>query len=150
MSMRTRELLQLRNTGHQGINALSAKAHSADPVSGPRGGDLDFFTRERMVKPFAEAAFAMQPGEVSEIVESRFGYHIIKVTERKEASVKSFEEVKAAIVENLAAEKKTEIAQEYVAELKQKATIVYAAGEQPRPTEPAPATTPTPADPNAG
>jgi len=127
--------------------------HSADRGTAPRGGDLDFFTRERMVKPFADAAFAMQPGEVSDIVETQYGYHIIKVTERKEASVRPFEEVKAAIVQHLTTQKRTEIAKEYVDELREKATIVYVSGEQPGAAEPAPSTLeapPAPADPNAG
>ena len=130
-----------------------AKAHSADRATAPRGGDLDFFTRERMVKPFADAAFAMQPGEVSDIVETQYGYHIIKVTERKEATVRPFEEVKAAIVQHLTTQKRTEIAKEYVDELREKATIVYVSGEQPGAAEPAPSTLeapPMPADPNAG
>ncbi|MHC4520425.1 MAG: peptidylprolyl isomerase, partial [Planctomycetota bacterium] len=129
-----------------------AKANPGDPGSAAKGGDLGFFPRGKMVKPFEEAAFAMQPGEVSDIVESRFGYHIIKVTERKEASVTPFEEAKAGIVAKLAGEQKAKIARAYINSLKDKATIVYAAADEPNAPEPAPvapAVSATPADANA-
>jgi peptidyl-prolyl cis-trans isomerase C len=72
--------------------AETAKAKSTGP-SGPNGGDLSFFKREQMVKPFADAAFAMQPGEVSkEPVQTQFGWHVIKVEERRAGEPPSFEE----------------------------------------------------------
>jgi len=71
-----------------------AKTFSQDPGSGAQGGDLGFFTHDRMVKEFADTAFAHQPGEVSELVKTRFGYHIIKVDERTHAGVRPFDEVK--------------------------------------------------------
>ncbi len=58
-----------------------ATEYSQDPGSAARGGDLGTFTREQMVAPFAEAAFALEEGEMSEIVETQFGYHLIKVDE---------------------------------------------------------------------
>jgi hypothetical protein len=60
-----------------------AREHSQDPGSAQQGGDLDYFSRGQMVAPFEEAAFALQPGEISEIVESPFGLHIIKVDDRR-------------------------------------------------------------------
>lgn len=126
-----------------------AKANPGDPGSAAKGGDLGFFSRGRMVKPFEEAAFAMQPGEVSDIVESRFGYHIIKVTERKEASVKPFEEAKAGIVTKLTDEQKAKISKAYIESLKAKATIVYAETGEPNAPKPAPEVFATPADANA-
>lgn len=109
-----------------------AKAHSDCPSSA-QGGDLGSFGRGRMVPEFEKAAFAMQPGEMSDIVETQFGYHIIKVTERQEAAVAPFEEAKAGIVEQLTNEKKSQVAQEYIDSLKAKATIVHAAGADPAP-----------------
>ena len=59
-----------------------AKAHSDCP-SGQQGGDLGFFTRGRMVKEFEDAAFSMETGQVSEPVGTQFGFHLIKVTDKK-------------------------------------------------------------------
>jgi peptidyl-prolyl cis-trans isomerase C len=67
---------------------------SKDPGSKTDGGDLGFFTKDRMVEPFAEAAFKLQPGQVSEPVKSQFGWHVIKVEEKRAKPVPSFEEMK--------------------------------------------------------
>ena len=72
-----------------------AKVHSADPGSAAKGGDLGFFPQGRMVKPFEEALETLQkPGDLSGVVQSDFGYHIIRLEERKPASTKPFEEVR--------------------------------------------------------
>ncbi|RDI61843.1 peptidylprolyl isomerase [Microvirga subterranea] len=67
---------------------------SKDPGSKTDGGDLGFFTRDRMVEPFAEAAFKLQPGQVSDPVKSQFGWHVIKVEEKRTKPVPSFDEMK--------------------------------------------------------
>jgi len=77
--------------------AALAKEFSEDPGSAEGGGDLGFFAKEQMVPPFAEAAFALDSGEISEVVETRFGYHVIKVTERKAAAKREFSEVEESI-----------------------------------------------------
>jgi len=74
-----------------------AKKNSDDEGSATKGGDLDFFGRGAMVKPFEDAAFGLKPGETSGIVESDFGFHIIHVTGARGGEKKSFEAVRAAI-----------------------------------------------------
>lgn len=79
--------------------AALAKEKSTDPGSAPRGGDLGFFTRDRMVKAFSDAAFSLKVNEVSNPVQSPFGFHIIKVVEAKDA--KNFEELSPAQLQNI-------------------------------------------------
>jgi len=74
-----------------------AKKFSQDTGSANKGGDLDFFARGAMVKPFEEAAFALKKGETSDMVESEFGFHIIRVTDIKQPKQKSFEESRASL-----------------------------------------------------
>ncbi|MCB2005224.1 MAG: SurA N-terminal domain-containing protein [Burkholderiaceae bacterium] len=81
-----------------------AKKHSQDPGSAESGGDLDFFARGAMVKPFEDAAFAMKKGEISDLVESDFGYHIIQLTDVKSPKQRSFEELRAGIEADLKAQ----------------------------------------------
>ncbi len=81
-----------------------AKKESQDPGSAANGGDLGFFGREAMVKPFSDAAFAMKAGDISEVVESDFGYHIIKLAEVKLPKQRSFEEMRAEIESDLKAQ----------------------------------------------
>jgi len=78
-----------------------ARKQSQDTGSAPSGGDLDFFGRGAMVKPFEDAAFAMKKGDISELVESDFGFHIIRLTDIKAPKQKSFEELKPTIEADL-------------------------------------------------
>lgn len=99
-----------------------AKEYSEGP-SGPRGGDLGYFGRGQMVKPFDDAVFAMQVNQVSEVVETRFGYHLIKVYDKKPEETLAYAEVKDRISERLKREKIQKGAQGYVENLKKDAKI---------------------------
>ena len=70
---------------------------SKDPGSKTEGGDLGFFTKERMVKPFAEAAFKLSPGQVSDPVKTQFGWHVLRVEEKRTKPVPTFDEMKEQI-----------------------------------------------------
>ncbi|MEO8523983.1 MAG: SurA N-terminal domain-containing protein [Caldimonas sp.] len=74
-----------------------AKKNSDDEGSATKGGDLDFFGRGAMVKPFEDAAFGLKPGEISGVVESDFGYHVIQLNEVRGGEKKSFDAVRAEI-----------------------------------------------------
>lgn len=83
-----------------------AAAVSEDPGSKNKKGDLGFFTKTQMVPAFAEAAFKMQKGQVSDLVETDFGVHIIKVTDKKAAQLISLKEAQNSIAKNIISEEK--------------------------------------------
>lgn len=101
--------------------AEMAKEHSRDPGTKDNGGLLGFFSRGQMVPQFEEAAFMLEPGDVSEPVQSRFGWHLIKVEERRQKPLPTFEEVKDRILNSMIHRK----AQAVADELRQGAKIEY-------------------------
>ncbi len=117
-----------------------ARANSDCPSS-KQGGDLNFFARGQMTPAFEEAAFALKPGQVSDVVETQFGYHIIKVTDRKNDT---FEKAKDDVMKLLTQPKQAEFAEEYIASLKANAKIVYPPGKEPNAPAAGPATTAPP------
>ena len=74
---------------------------SEDEASAKQGGDLDYFGRGRMVREFEDAAFALQPGQISDIVKTQYGFHVIKVVDRKAGATRTLDEVRPQIVEQL-------------------------------------------------
>jgi peptidyl-prolyl cis-trans isomerase C len=128
------ELLKEVKSGKTEFSAL-AKEHSSCPSS-TSGGDLGSFPKTgkgSMVKEFGDAAFSMQPGQISDVVETQFGFHIIKVVERTAAGITPFEEAKEDIKNMLLQEQKGKYSNEYFETLKAKATIVYPPGKEPKP-----------------
>ena len=103
-----------------------AKEYSQDLQTAKKGGDLDFFSYNDMTKPFAEAAFSCKPSTVCEkVVKTDYGFHIIKVTDRKEAGMVPFDEIKEEIKTKLTQEKRNKAFQEYINSKQAKATIKY-------------------------
>ncbi len=99
-----------------------ARQYSEGPSS-EKGGDLGFITRGQMVKSFEEKAFAMEKGAVSDIVETRFGYHLIKVTDKKEEKTVPYEDVKERIVQYLEEQKMSQNIDAFLKEKKQEMDI---------------------------
>jgi len=81
--------------------AQLATKYSEDDSSKVKGGDLDFFPKGQMVPEFDKTAFSMKPGEISDLVKTQYGYHIIKLTDKKTATTKPLEEVRAQIEDQL-------------------------------------------------
>ena len=100
-----------------------AKKFSTDPGSKDTGGDLGFFSQGMMVPEFDSIAFKLKVGEVSDIVQSRFGFHIIKVLEKREGKQKNIDEAKPEIQKKLLTKKRKEKFDTLVADLKSKAKI---------------------------
>jgi len=82
-----------------------ASEFSDDTTTKPKGGDIGFVTRGRLVRSFEDAAFSLKTGEVSDVVETQFGYHIIKAEEKKEAGIESYDALKERIKQNLLQER---------------------------------------------
>jgi peptidyl-prolyl cis-trans isomerase C len=100
-----------------------AKELSEEPGAKESGGDLGFFAKDRMVPEFANAAFTQKPGSISDPVKTQFGWHVIKVTEKKPAGTVPFEEVKAQITAYLKSAKQREAVQAVLKKLKDSAQI---------------------------
>ena len=137
-----------------------ASIYSIDLGSKARGGDLGYFPRGSMETAFENAAFALEPNQVSDVVETPYGFHIIKSTDHREGRVIPFDEVKDRIIDMLKQRERNVLVAKYVEELKAKAKIEYAAGDEPNAPPAMPATvtpapitrtprTPEPADANS-
>ena len=115
------EMAQARIKAGEDFAAL-AKEVSQCPSS-EKGGDLGFFAKGQMVKPFEDAAFSLEPGVVSDIVETQFGFHLIKVTEKQKAGLFSLDEVKEDLKQYLTELKIQKDISDYVKVLREKAKV---------------------------
>lgn len=113
---------------------------SKDPGSKTDGGDLGFFSKDRMVEPFADAAFKLEPGQFSEPVKSQFGWHVIRVEEKRSKPVPAFEDMKEQVETYLTRKGQ----QDFVLALREKAKIERL--DAPKPTETTPAVPAAPAE----
>ncbi len=102
-----------------------AKEYSQDPGSAPRGGDLGWFTDGRMVPVFQDAVYALEDGELSEPVKSRFGWHIILRKGTRPAEQKPFEETKEMLRKNIERQRQQERMMEYIEETRERANLTY-------------------------
>jgi peptidyl-prolyl cis-trans isomerase C len=117
---RRKKLEALKKRIENGEDFASLAKEFSQCPSAEKGGDLGYFERGKMVKPFEDAAFSMKPGEVSDIVVTPFGFHLIKVTDRSEARTISYDESKERIQQHLQRVKFLEAKNVYVGNLKEK------------------------------
>ena len=120
----TKEVLNKVKANPENFAAL-AKQYSDDKVSALKGGDLGFFTRKDMVKPFADAAFNLKPGTVSDIVVTDYGNHIIIVTDKAAAGIKKIKKMKNEIQAYLEQKKKIDVLTSLLDGLKASAKVEF-------------------------
>ena len=99
-----------------------AQEHSQDG-SASQGGDLNYFSPGQMVEPFNKVAFELKPGQVSDVVQTQFGYHIIKVADHKAERTIPFDEIQPRIKDFLSQEKKSAHEKSFIEGLKKKTRI---------------------------
>ncbi|MGM0367849.1 MAG: peptidylprolyl isomerase [Actinomycetota bacterium] len=102
-----------------------AKEYSDDTLSAENGGDLGYITKDQMVKEFEDAAFQLEVGEVSSPVETIYGYHILKVTDKQEEYIEKYEDAKETAKQYLLNERKSEAWEDFVYGLLDEAEIEY-------------------------
>lgn len=103
----------------------TARTKSDDVASAQRGGDLGFFAKTDMVEPFAVQAFSQQPNTISPVIQTQYGFHIIKVTDRMAAGKEPFVKVKEQIKLYLQAQRQMQILEKLLTQLKSEAKIEY-------------------------
>ncbi len=126
---RATQLLEQARANPAGFAELARK-NSDDPGSAAQGGDLDFFARGSMVKPFEDATWALNPGQISDVVESDFGYHVILLTAVRGGERKPFESARAEILAEL---RSTQLARKWPEAAEQFTNAAY---EQPDSLQP--------------
>jgi peptidyl-prolyl cis-trans isomerase C len=114
---KAQEILKRARAGEDFVEL--AKKYSEDTSTAPKGGDLGFLGRDLMLPPeFHDALFKLQSGQISEVVKTNFGYHIIKVDEKRKRKLDPFEKMKGTLEANLLREKRMELAKNYLDKIK--------------------------------
>ncbi len=116
-------ILALEKQIREGMPLGAVALGNSDCPSSKRGGDLGYFTRNQMIQAFSDAAFALQPGDVSQVVETRFGYHLIELIDRQPPSQMAYKNVRDKIELTLRRNKEKAAADAYLRRLKHKARI---------------------------
>lgn len=115
---------ELKGRLDQGTDFSELARQESEGPSAKKGGSLGFITRDRMVKPFSDAAFQLDPGEVSDPVKTQYGWHLIKVDERKDAQSAQYEDVSDTIVQQVRSRKRRQQSQQLIQDLKSRVEIV--------------------------
>ena len=119
------EIESIREELLAGASFEDVAAEKSTCPSSSRGGDLGNFARGQMVPPFEEAAFSQEIGVVGDVVETRFGYHLIEVLERTEATEPDLEEAREQIVEVLQNQRRAQAFQDYIQDLRATSSVVF-------------------------
>jgi peptidyl-prolyl cis-trans isomerase C len=125
------KLSDIRKEIENGADFAQLALEHSDCPSKSRGGDLGLFERGKMVKPFEDVAFKLKVGEVSDIVETQFGLHLIKLTDRQEGQVMPLEKSRERIIYFLNRQNQEQAINNYLTELRSKAKIDYSEGFKP-------------------
>jgi peptidyl-prolyl cis-trans isomerase C len=124
------ELAGLQGQIQQGEDFASLAEKHSDCPSKKQGGDLGYFDRGKMAKPFEDAAFTLAKNEVSDIVETQFGYHLIKMVDRMDARTVPLEEIKDKLSAHIIKQKENQALNSYIEKLRKDASIEYAVPPQ--------------------
>ena len=114
---------QIQDRVKKGEDFATLARENSEGPSATKGGDLGYFERGKMVKPFEEAAFALEVNQVSDVVQTSFGYHLIKVFDKKPAQTMAYAEVKPKLVDHLKQQKLKLEVDTYLEDLKKNAKI---------------------------